>query len=52
MARVYKGYDENLDRYAAVKVIEPNLMAGMSRKNIASVSSVKRGQLPGLTIQA
>lgn len=28
MARVYRGYDENLDRYAAVKVIEPNLVAG------------------------
>ncbi len=27
MARVYKGYDERLDRYAAVKVIEPNLIA-------------------------
>ncbi len=25
MARVYKGYDDRLDRYAAVKVIEPNL---------------------------
>lgn len=27
MARVYRGYDERLDRYAAVKVIEPNLVA-------------------------
>ncbi len=27
MARVYRGYDEKLDRYAAVKVIEPNLIA-------------------------
>lgn len=27
MARVYRGYDETLDRYAAVKVIEPNLVA-------------------------
>ena len=27
MARVYKGYDDKLDRYAAVKVIEPNLIA-------------------------
>ena len=27
MARVYKGYDETLDRYAAIKVIEPNLIA-------------------------
>ena len=27
MARVYSGYDEKLDRYAAVKVIEPTLMA-------------------------
>lgn len=27
MARVYRGYDEKLDRYAAIKVIEPNLMA-------------------------
>jgi len=27
MARVYKGYDSALDRYAAVKVIEPNLLA-------------------------
>lgn len=28
MARVYKGYDDKLDRYAAVKVIEPMLMVG------------------------
>lgn len=27
MARVYRGYDAKLDRYAAVKVIEPNLVA-------------------------
>ena len=27
MARVYRGYDERLDRYAAVKVIEPHLIA-------------------------
>lgn len=27
MARVYKGYDEKLDRFAAVKVIEPTLIA-------------------------
>ena len=27
MARVYRGYDDNLDRYAAVKVIEPQLIA-------------------------
>jgi eukaryotic-like serine/threonine-protein kinase len=27
MARVYRGYDPKLDRYAAVKVIEPNLIA-------------------------
>ncbi len=27
MARVYRGYDDKLDRYAAIKVIEPNLMA-------------------------
>ncbi len=27
MARVYKGYDEKLDRYAAIKVIEPHLIA-------------------------
>ncbi|MGB1286601.1 MAG: protein kinase domain-containing protein [Aggregatilineales bacterium] len=27
MARVYRGYDEKLDRYAAVKVIEPHLIA-------------------------
>jgi serine/threonine protein kinase len=27
MARVYRGYDEKLDRYAAVKVIEPQLVA-------------------------
>ena len=28
MARVYKGYDVQLNRYAAVKVIEPHLIAG------------------------
>lgn len=28
MARVYMGYDEKLDRYAAVKVSEPKLVAG------------------------
>lgn len=27
MARVYRGYDEKLDRHAAVKVIEPQLIA-------------------------
>lgn len=27
MARVYKGYDERLDRYAAIKVIQPNQVA-------------------------
>lgn len=27
MARVYKGYDSSLDRYAAVKVIEPQLIS-------------------------
>jgi serine/threonine protein kinase len=27
MARVYKGYDASLQRYAAVKVVEPNLLA-------------------------
>ncbi|MDX2077979.1 MAG: serine/threonine-protein kinase [bacterium] len=27
MARVYKGYDATLQRYAAVKVVEPNLLA-------------------------
>lgn len=27
MARVYQGYDSNLDRYAAIKVIEPQLIA-------------------------
>jgi serine/threonine protein kinase len=27
MARVYRGYDDNLDRYAAIKVIEPQLIA-------------------------
>jgi len=27
MARVYRGYDERLDRHAAVKVIEPHLIA-------------------------
>ncbi|RMG84675.1 MAG: serine/threonine protein kinase [Chloroflexi bacterium] len=27
MARVYKGYDEKLDRHAAIKVIEPHLIA-------------------------
>jgi serine/threonine protein kinase len=27
MARVYKGYDERLDRFAAVKVIQPNQLA-------------------------
>jgi serine/threonine protein kinase len=27
MARVYKGYDERLDRYAAIKVIEPSQLA-------------------------
>ncbi len=27
MARVYRGYDARLDRYAAVKVIEPHLVA-------------------------
>lgn len=27
MARVYKGYDERLDRYAAIKVIQPNQLA-------------------------
>ncbi|MFW5708978.1 MAG: serine/threonine-protein kinase [Chloroflexota bacterium] len=27
MARVYRGYDAQLDRYSAVKVIEPNLVA-------------------------
>jgi serine/threonine protein kinase len=26
MARVYRGYDEKLDRYAAIKVIEPTLI--------------------------
>ena len=28
MARVYRGYDEALDRFAAVKVIEPQLVSG------------------------
>ncbi|MDX1995436.1 MAG: serine/threonine-protein kinase [bacterium] len=28
MARVYRGYDEKLQRYAAVKVIEPKLIGG------------------------
>lgn len=28
MARVYKGYDATLQRYAAVKVVEPRLLAG------------------------
>lgn len=28
MARVYRGYDSKLDRYAAVKVIEPRLASG------------------------
>ncbi len=32
MARVYKGYDENLDRYAAVKVIDAHLIAGDERE--------------------
>jgi serine/threonine protein kinase len=32
MARVYRGYDERLDRYAAVKVIEPNLVASEDDK--------------------
>jgi len=27
MARVYKGYDSSLQRFAAVKVVEPNLLA-------------------------
>lgn len=27
MAHVYKGFDQNLDRYAAVKVIEPNTVS-------------------------
>lgn len=27
MAKVYRGYDDNLDRYAAIKVIEPQLIA-------------------------
>lgn len=27
MARVYRGYDDNLERYAAIKVIEPQLLA-------------------------
>jgi serine/threonine protein kinase len=27
MARVYRGYDDNLDRFAAIKVIEPQLIA-------------------------
>jgi len=27
MARVYRGYDDKLDRYAAIKVIEPQLVA-------------------------
>ncbi len=29
MARVYRGYDDNLDRYAAIKVIEPQLIASV-----------------------
>lgn len=29
MARVYQGYDENLDRHAAIKVIEPQLIASV-----------------------
>ncbi len=32
MARVYTGYDENLDRYAAVKVIDAQLIAGDDRE--------------------
>ncbi len=31
MARVYQGYDENLDRYAAVKIIETYLITGDDR---------------------
>lgn len=31
MARVYRGYDPNLDRYAAVKVIETHLITGDER---------------------
>lgn len=29
MARVYQGYDDNLDRHAAIKVIEPQLIASV-----------------------
>lgn len=32
MARVYRGYDENLDRHAAVKIIESHLILGDDRE--------------------
>ncbi|HEX2622255.1 MAG TPA: serine/threonine-protein kinase, partial [Phototrophicaceae bacterium] len=32
MAHVYKGYDANLDRYAAVKVINPGTVAGVDEQ--------------------
>jgi len=32
MARVYKGYDANLDRYAAIKVISSELMTGDTKE--------------------
>ncbi|MFZ4813886.1 MAG: protein kinase domain-containing protein [Phototrophicaceae bacterium] len=32
MARVYRGYDKNLDRYAAVKVIDTHLIVGDERQ--------------------
>jgi serine/threonine protein kinase len=32
MARVYKGYDSTLQRYAAVKVVEPRLLAAQDEK--------------------
>lgn len=32
MARVYKGYDSTLQRYAAVKVVEPRLLATQDEK--------------------
>lgn len=32
MARVYRGYDENLDRYAAVKVIDPVVASAESNE--------------------
>jgi len=56
MARVYKGIDRKLNRYAAVKVIDASLIPSVdqdeyrlrfTRMNIGCASPMRRARLPG-----